>query len=189
MRTFQHHCSRYSWMPWAGGKSVTVANPCSLDTQLRAAKEQQVGRVPILVPPEFCSTKALTIITTEYCRGKQKECILSILHDWKFKYSIKSNQIDLSCHFAKQTEKLQLSLQWIIRNIWLYCLFVFSFIMCEETQKLSSLIRLSPVVSIRSLRSCERACQGAAIVQRLHPSNMASVSWVRRISLLKLLTF
>lgn len=57
------------------------------------------------------------------------------------------------------------------------CLF-FSFIVCEETQKLSSLIRLRlrPVLSIRSLRSSESACQGTAIVQHLHPSNMAFVS-------------
>lgn len=117
MSTFQHHCSRYSWMPQAGGKSVTAANPCSLDTWLRAAKEQQVGRVSILVPPEFCSTKATT--PTEYSRGKHRQ--------WKFKYNIKGNEIDVSCHFAKQTEKLYLSLQWIIRNIWLCCLFVFFF--------------------------------------------------------------
>lgn len=76
-------------MPQAGAKPMTATNPCSLDTRSEPQKSSRLAPV-FLVPPEFCSTKALKMAATENSRGKQKEWVfLSVFYDWEFNYNTK----------------------------------------------------------------------------------------------------
>lgn len=140
-------------MPQAGARPIAATNLCSLDTQIRASGSSRSSPGSVVLP-EFCSTKALMMPTTENSRGKQKECFLSVFHDWEFNFSAEkkwSRFILLLCLKKKKSVFfLKLSLQWVTRNS--SALFDFFF----------SCIFYSNFICVKRHRNCEA---GSAPVQ------------------------